>query len=78
MGEGALRCSLSLSPEALADCPILLMILQHVTPLPVYHSSFQCDVILVLWDHQEASDGITSFKEDIDSHSTTNDFETST
>ena len=57
---------------------VLLITLVPVKPIPVYHSTFLCDVILVLWGHQEASDGIASLKDDLTSHFTTNDFETFT
>ena len=53
---------------------VLLITLWPVTPIPVYHSTFLCDVTLVLWGHQEASDGITSLKVDLDPQFITNVF----
>ena len=50
----------------------LLITIQPVTPIPVSYCTFPCGVILVSWGHQEASDGITSFKVDFDPHFTTN------
>ena len=52
---------------------VLLITPQPVTPLPVYYSTFLCDVALVLWGYQEVSDGITSLDMDLDSQFTTNE-----
>ena len=51
---------------------ILLTTLQPVTP--IHYSTFLCDDVLVLWDHQEPSDGITSLEADLDSNFTTKVF----
>ena len=50
------------SPKPFPKCPcrllyLLLITLQPLTPIPVYYSIFLGDVILVLYGHQEASNG---------------------
>ena len=51
MGEGALRCSLTLSPKALPDSPMYasgqLMVWEFVV---IYDPTFVCFGVLVLWD----------------------------
>ena len=45
---------------------VLLITIQPVPPIPVYDSIFLCDAFPFLWAHQEATDGNTSLKEDLD------------
>ena len=53
-----------------------LITFQPVTLMSVYYSTLLCDVILILRDHKEASDGITSLELDLDPPFSTNVLET--
>ena len=47
---------------------MFLISLKPITLLLVYYSTFLCDVILVLWCHWEASNGVSHPKVDLDAY----------
>ena len=53
----------------------VLITFQSVTLVPVDYSAFLCDAILILGEHLEVSDGVTSLKGDLDLHFATDVFE---
>ena len=55
---------------------MLLITIQPITLITVYYSTFLCDFILYLRDHQEASDGIAPLKVDLDAYLTKTVLET--
>ena len=55
---------------------VLLITIYPIALVAVYYSTFLCDVILVLWGHQKASDGVAPLEVGLDAHLTTNVFET--
>ena len=60
--EGALWCSLNLSPNALEDSPIYSSSHSTLTPVSINDLTLLLDKILIFWSHQEVLDGIASFK----------------
>ena len=64
-GEGALRCSINLSPKVLADSPMYSS-LQLL--------NFLCNVIPILGGYQEVFDGVAFLEVDLDPHFATKIF----
>ena len=51
---------------------VLLTVIQLVTLVSVDEPTFLCNVIAIIWGHQEVLDGVVFFKKDLDPHLTTN------
>ena len=72
-GRGSPEMFLKPFPEGPCRLPnVLFITVQPVTLVPVFYSTYMCDVILVLRSQQEVSDGITSLEVSLDLHYPTN------